>query len=403
MIEYVEVRSKDTRELVGIIDTAQSIIWKSSYYGVGEFEIYVAATPYTVGLLAEDNYITRPNNDECGIIEHIEITNSLQDGKMIAASGRFVKSILDRRIVFSASIVGSGTNYLWSCDGSVLSGNVETAVRKLIYDNAVNATGSRPEIGSYRNIDEIYWTDADVTGITDTIVTTDDSGDEQNAEKQVTYKVLLDYTDGVLQEYQCGAKMWLDLDRLKFRYKVFKGADRSIDNSVNNNPVIFSEDFDNLVSSTYTADTTGIKNTALIGGEGEGTARKCAFYFTWGSGADSLKYIKGLGRRETFVDASSISSTYNDGEEEKTYTNDVYRKMLETQGRQEISDQNRVETFDGEIDTTNSSFVYGTDYALGDLITIEDKDIGKYINARILTVTEVQDENGYSIDIEYGA
>ena len=399
MIEYVEVRSGETREIIGIIDTAQSVIWQSSYYSVGTFEIYAMATPDNLSLLIEDNYITRPDNDECGIIERVEITDNSSEGKMIAASGRFIKSILDRRVIFSASITGAGTNYVWNCSGSVLSGNVETAVRKLIYDNAVNATGSRPETGSYRNIDEIYWTNDDVSGITDVIVTTDDSGTEQNAEKQVTYKVLLDYTDGVLQEYECGAKMWLDLDRLKFRYKVFKGIDRSIEQSTND-PVIFSTEFDNLVSSTYTSDNSTVKNTALIGGEGEGTDRKCAFYFTWG---DELRHIKGIGRRETFVDASSISTTYKDGDEEKTYTNDVYRKMLEAQGRQSIAELQRIETFDGEIDTTNSSFTYGEDYNLGDLVTIEDRDIGKYINARILSVTEVQDDNGYNIDIEYGS
>ena len=76
--------------------------------------------------------------------------------------------------------------------------------------------------------------------------------------------------------------------------------------------------------------------------------------------------------------------------------------MLETQGRQTIAGMQRIETFDGEIDLTNSNLVYGEDYSLGDMITVEDKEINKYINARILTVTEVQDDDGYKIDIEYG-
>ena len=392
MIDYVEIRAKENREVIGIIDTAKSIIWKSVYYGVGDFEIYAAATPENIAMLVEGNYVTRTNNYECGIIEYIEITENSEDGKMIVASGRFVKSILDRRVVFSALFSGTGNDYIWYCAASVLKGNVESAVRKLIYDNAINAVGSRGEVGSYRNIPEIYWTEADVSGITDTIITEDDDGETSDADKQVTYKNLLEYTDSVLQEYSCGAKMWLDRDLLKFRYKAFKGVDRSRD-STTNEPIIFSTEFDNLISTNYTLDTSTYKTTALIGGEGEGTERKCAFSYAW---------YKGLERRETFVDASSISSTYKEGEEEKTYTVEAYRKMLEAQGRQTIAELQKVETFDGEIDLTNSNYVYLVDYNLGDLITVEDKDMGKYINARIVTVTEVQDDNGYKIDIDYG-
>lgn len=387
MIEYVEIREKASREVIGIIDTANSIIWRSIYYGVGDFEIYAAATTANTAMLVEGNYVTRPNNFECGIIEHIEKKDDDSEGKMIVASGRFLKSILDRRVVYSATLSGIGYNYIWNCAANVLQGNVEAAVRKLIADNAVNATDAN------RNIPEIHWTNEDVSGLPDIIVTDDSSGEEEDAEKQVTYKNLLDYSDGVLKEYECGAKMWLDRDLLKFRYKIYKGVDRSRD-SATHEPIIFSTEFDNLKSSNYTIDSSAYKTTALIGGEGEGTERKCAFSYAW---------IKGLERRETFVDASSISSTYKDAEgEEQSYTIETYRKMLEAQGRQTIAELQKVETFDGEIDLTNSNFKYGEDYALGDIVTIEDKDLGKYINARITVVTEVQDDNGYNIDIEYG-
>lgn len=388
MIEYIEIRDKDTRQVIGIVDTAKSVIWQSKYYGVGTFEIYVAASPENLTLLKEDNYVTRIDRDDCGIIEKIEIDNNPQDGRMIAASGRFCKSILDRRIVYEATLMGTGYNYYWACNPSVLSGNVENAVRGLIEKNAVNATEMN------RNIPEIHWTAADITGLPETIVIDAAADTEESAEKQVTYKDLQAYTDSVLEEYGLGAKMWLDRNLLKFRYKVFKGVDRSRDNTAGNQPLIFSQDFDNLNSSNYALDKSAYKTTALIGGEGEGTERKCAFSFAW---------IAGLDRRETFVDASSLSSTYKEGEEEKSYTVEVYRKMLEAQGRQSIAALQKVETFNGELDLTNSELTFGEDYAVGDIITIEDKEIGKYINARILSATEVQDDDGYKIDIEYGA
>lgn len=378
MIDYVEIREKENRTVIGIIDTAQSIIWKSVYYGVGEFEIYVAATKNNVELLKEDNYVTRPNNFECGIIEHIEKIDDSEKGTMIVASGRFIKSILDRRIIYSATLSGIGYDYIWYCSSMVLKGNVEGAVRSLINQNAIDSLDTK------RNIKEIYWTDDDISGLTEVIVVDSTATETESAEKQVTYKNLLEYTDSVLQEYSLGARMWLDRNLLKFRYKIYKGEDRSRDSSTNE-PIIFSKDFDNLSSSNYVIDTASSKTTALIGGEGEGTERKCAFAYAW---------IEGLERRETFVDASSITQEAQDIQ--------TYRKQLEAQGQQSIAELQRVETFDGTIDLTNSNYIYGENFNIGDLVTIEDKNIGKYINARILSVTEVQDDNGYNIDVEYG-
>lgn len=48
MIDYVEVRNGTSRKLIGIIDTAKSVIWETVYYGVGTFEIYVEATEKTL-------------------------------------------------------------------------------------------------------------------------------------------------------------------------------------------------------------------------------------------------------------------------------------------------------------------------------------------------------------------
>lgn len=378
MIDYVVVRNSD-REPVAIIDDASSIIWQSSYYGVGEFEIYTRVTDNNIKNLVVGNYVTRPDSYECGIIEKIEITNSTSEGLMIAASGRFLKSILDRRIVYTPTKSGTGMNYIWHSSSTKLSGKVEIAVRNLIKDNATES------IVAARNIPEISMTDDDITGLTETIVT-GDSDNETDAEKQVTYKGLLEYTDSVLQEYQLGSYMYLDEETLKFRYKVFKGVDHSMDNTLGNDPVIFSQDFDNLISSDYIFDEGAYKNMAVIAGQGEGTERKLALVGDWNAGLD---------RREMFVDGNSMA-------QDEGVTDETYRKQLETQGRQSLAEVERTETFDGEIDTSNTNFRYGIDYSLGDLVTVFDKALGKYINTRILTVSECQDENGFKREIEYG-
>lgn len=382
MIDYVEIRDLDF-QLIGIIDVAKSIIWKSVYYGVGEFEIYCSAE-YQY-LLQPNYYVTRPNNREVGIIESLEVTEEIEEGRMIVASGRFAKSLFDRRIIYKSTYVeGEGLNYIRRFEPYVLSGNVEIAIRTLV-DNCL---GSKAE--EVRRISQIKLDDLDVTGLTD-VIQVEEEGKLVNAQKQVTYDNLLEYSDVLLQEYQMSSYLYLDKSIYKLRFKIYRGTDRSINQS-DNVQLIFSREFDNLSSSNYQFNSKNLKTCAYLGGEGEGIERKCSYV---------TDYQSGLNRRETFIDVNGISSTYKDENgEEKSYTNEVYRKMLEAEGRQQLAEYQIVETLEGDIDLTNSPLVYGVDFELGDVITIWDN--AKYINARILTVTEVEDDDGYKVEIEYG-
>ena len=139
MIEYLEIRDANF-SIVGIFDTAKSIIWHSVYFGVGDFEIYAAAKPEIIKLLTAGAYVTRPDNREVGIIESIVIARNEEDGQTIVASGRFAKSILDRRLIYNLS---GNTN-----TATILSGNVENAVRKVVKNNAITCA-----FNNNRNID----------------------------------------------------------------------------------------------------------------------------------------------------------------------------------------------------------------------------------------------------------
>lgn len=374
MIEYVEIRNA-SRQMVGIVDTAKSVIWRTEYYGTGDFEIYAPATPESLSLLSIGNYVTRYDDRNIGLIEKIEITFDPEAGRMIAASGRFAKSLLGRRIIYTMS--GN------SVSATILRGNVEAAARSLVTSNAISCS-----FDTARNIAELALGAS--AGTTEIIV--DANGNA--AEKQVTYDNLLEYTDSLLEEYGLGAYCGL-ADDSQLAYTVFKGADRSAENTDGNEPVIFSRDFDNLLSSAYEYDQTANKNAALIGGQGEGLERFCTVL------SDSTS--TGAARRELFVDARNSSKTYKDDSgEEQTMTDAEYSQQLISEGRQKIAESAIVEQFDGEIDLQNGSYEYGKDYALGDIVTVQDLEIGLYINVRLLEITEVQDDNGYQLSAKYG-
>lgn len=376
MIDYVEVRNGTSRKLIGIIDTAKSVIWETVYYGVGTFEIYVEATEKNIELLSVENLVTRPNDVNCGIISKIKITDNEQDGTMIVASGSFAKIILDRRIIYKFIKT-------YSITPTTLRGNVANAVWTVINNNCVNSSNGARNFSKFAR--------GAINNLPQTIV--DENGNA--ADKQVTYTNLLTFTDSLLQEYKIGAYVWLDPLTLDFLYVMYQGAERFVNNRAGNKPLIFGNQFDNLTSSSFSKDNSELRTTAIIGGEGEGADRFVA---------RTNDNVTGFDRRELFVDSSSISKTVKDEttDDETVLPDSEYEALLIQEGRAKITENKVVEGFSCEVDLTNSKLKYLTDYNIGDLVTIEDTHLKQLHNARILKITEVQDENGYAISAEFG-
>lgn len=374
MIEYVNIRRKSDREIIGIVDNAKSIIWHPKYYGVGDFEIYAAATEKHISLLKEENYVTRNDDLEVGIIESITLENSPQDGTMIVASGRFAKSILDRRHIYRLS--GKMNR------ATILSGNVEAAIRTIVKDNAISCS-----FDSNRNISFLQL--GALSNIPAIIV--DEQG--QPAQKQVSFENLLEYSEQVLEEYKLGSIITLDEDTNKLEYSVYQGADRSTENVQGNEPVIFSQEYDNLLESKYSYNNTPTKTAALIGGEGEGVDR----FYSLVAGTKT-----GIDRRETWVNASSINKKYKDDHDvEHEYTDAQYKAMLNAEGKQKLAEAIADENYEASINVNGGKWKINEDYFLGDIVTFQDNKLGIYAKVRITELTEVQDENGYKIEPKF--
>ena len=91
-----------------------------------------------------------------------------------------------------------------------------------------------------------------------------------------------------------------------------------------------------------------------------------------------------------------------DGESEKTYTDAQYTEMLTGQAATELKQLDITEELECSINLARSPFKFGVDFWLGDIVTIQDERLGLYANVRVLSATEVQDEGGYNISIEFG-
>lgn len=330
------------RNAIGLIDDYESLIWVPRYFEPGDFEIYITATEKTLALLQLDNYVTRPDSDVVMIIETVQIESNPESGDHIIAKGRCLKSLLDRRIVWSQTNIDD---------------TVENGVRRLLTENFISPTLESRKVENF--------------------VLGDSQGFTETMSAQYTGDNILEVVVNLCKQNGYGFKVILNNEK-NFEFQMYRGVDRSY-NQTSNPFIVFSPEFENIVSSDYNHDKSTLKNACNVAGEGEGVSRK-----TYGIGSTS-----GLDRREMFVDARDISSELEDG---STLGTAEYNNLLIQRGKENLAENPETVSFEGEVESVRQ-FVFGRDYFLGDIVTVKNS-YGVIEHPRVIEVIQSHDQNG---------
>ncbi len=353
-------------EAVSILDSFESFIWTDRYYEAGDFELVLAQSDVPSGLEL-GFYLQIVQSDHLMIIEDIQITKSSSEGSKVTLTGRSLESILDRRVIY---------------EFSYLKGDFQAAIHDLLNNSIIKPTEPERKIPNFifeENVSDKY--------ISETIVDAQYFGIS-------LYEVIV----SLCQHYRIGFQVTLQNDT-EFVFKLYHGANRSLsDTNDTGDFVIFSKDFGNIVKEEYLESIKDYKNAALIGGEGDGTNKVCAQTTLHDVSflAPSIDVPTGLERREIYVDANDTSSTYKaeDGTESQM-TSEQYESALKGVGQDELFNHSVTRSLNGEIETLRQ-FTYGTDFFLGDVVSIETI-FAKSTNARIIEVTFSCSASGYEV------
>ena len=346
MKEILPVIMSSSFERLAVIDDYISFIWTSRYYEAGDFELCLDVNESNMQLIKEDYFVVRDDDENVGIIEDIKIQRNEDGHEMLIASGRFLAGILERRIIAAQTTV---------------TGKISACVTKLIQDNITNPSVAARKINNF------------IIG-SFTVDTT--------MEAQYTGKNLLETISSICETYGLGFKITLNSND-QFVFTLYQGADRTYDQNVN--PwVIFSDKYDNLLSSEYEENYRTLTTAALVAGEGEGLDRNTV-WVTDGS--------TGINRREVYVDQRNIRS--NDGE----ISASEYNKLLQEAGKEKLTKYTTA--FTGKVYFDN--VVYKQDINVGDLCVIENAKWGIYLNSRLVEVIESVSETGeYTLEPTFG-
>lgn len=333
-------------QILDTIDTFESNIWTVQYFDVNDFELVVPATDKNIDLLQKDRLLCRDKDRDDDvwqnvmIIENVKIVADYEDGDSMTVSGRGLKSIVGRRVIWKQ------TN---------LTGKVETGIRQVITENIINPDDEKRKIDNFI-LDE-------PVGITDTF------------DIQLLGDDLDEWITSTCQTYGIGWDVYIKGG--KFVFKLYKGLDRSY-NQRDRLPVVFSDEFDNLLASTYTYERAEFKNAALIGGEGEGVNQRTT----------TIGDSSGLERYEAYIDGSSVSSNG------AIITEEQYYKMLQDYGKDELNTTSFTESFEGNV-VPDGNYTLNQDYFLGDVVQVIN-EYGISATPRIIEIIESEDENGTS-------
>lgn len=328
-----------------ILENFKSSIFNLQYNGMNDFEIIAPATEKNLDLLQYGAYVVRKEDATSDgfrnvmIVENIKIDINSEDGWLITATGRGLKSLLERRIVWSQK---------------TFSGKLENSIRSLVNSEIINPSANARKILNFK------------------------LGRLKGLSKTLTTQLFGENVGEWIQETCSMFGYGFDVSIVsgKYVFDMYEGTDRTS----GQNRVVFSPDFDNLLSSSFQNNKEDYQNAALVGGEGEGTNKKTVQV---GSGT-------GLNRYEAYIDGSSVSSN---GE---IITPSQYLSLLRGYGETQLS-QNKLfsQSFEGEVDPFGI-FKLNEDYFLGDLVLIEN-ELGISAISRINEIIYAEDENGSSV------
>ncbi len=327
-------------DLLGEIDNYESLQFTRRFFGVGEFEIHININKDHTDKLVKNNIIMLGSDvHKVGIIRYREIN----DDELII-KGPTLDGIIGKRITLPDMITGYDR----------IAGNAETVMKHFIDSNCINPTDTNRKISQLINATDEY------RGV--------------ETPWQTRYENLADVIKQIAEWCDIGWEVYLDIASEKWVFDVVVGKNLTADQSLLP-PVIFSPEFENVEGTAYMVSALDAKNVGYAGGKGDEEERLVL----------QVGDAEGLDRDEIFLDCSDSEDSTE----------------LTSNGEQKLGEHGQIESFEAKI-LLNNSFIYGTDWDLGDIVTIRKKKWSLTMNARITEVKEIYESAGFALEVVFG-
>ena len=348
-----------TFDSIGEVNQYESLIWPDKFNGFGTFELWAPITNENSQYFKKGN-ILWSGGDNAAVVEIVKSEIDENGTKTYNVKGRTLEMLLTTRIIW-------GTYNAVNKDAS-------TAMYEIVNQNCVNPSNANRKIPYLKLAEDLKFGGK---------ITYQKTGGE-----------VYDSLSTIASTYDLGFSVLFKPKTKELIFEVVEGVDRTVEQNTND-PVEFSTELEDLLSSSYYTNDQDVKNVAFVQGEGSGSSRKSV---TSGE-ADS----KGFGRRELYVDARDLQSTsVDENGEEQNLSPTEYTQVLTQRGDDKLSECKTTETFEAQIRVFGDvQYEFGVDYKKGDKVTVRDEQLNVVVSARI---TEVQEEfdDEYALVLTFG-
>lgn len=378
-----------TMDIQAEIDDYESMFFTRSHHGIGSIELRMNRYKKHADTLQKGNLVLVGNDlNKVFIIKHREIELD-ENGKITEnwlIKGYSLKSIIAQRITMPPSHTAYDNK----------SGATETVMKHYVNNNLVNPSDLNRRIPN--------------------LVIAPDKYRGSYVSYSSRFKNVAEELSALSLNSGLGWDVILDIDNKQWVFDIVGGQDLTVNQSINP-PVIFSPQFESIKNMQYVQSELNYKNVAFVAGQGEGVERRVI----------EIGLFSGLNRHEVFIDARDVEEV---DEEDQPIPEHQIIQALTDRGQQQLNELLQEEYLESQLLTpitrteyereysylstlqitenvtkrtkTLSAFNYQTDYDLGDIVTVQNRDWGVTLDARITEIKEIYETAGFSLEATFG-
>ena len=344
----------EARVPIGITSRATAVQFETKYRERGTFSVTFPLDEQTVDFMQREHILVFDRaSGIAGVIMKISQDTKSDGSEIVTVGGNLIEEYLYRRIV----------------------------------NPPINRTAQSVQIVSQmitQNLTAPTNTDRKMNGI---VIGTPVNITDASIPFQNSYGVVGEQIEGICITQNYGYRMRFDVGSTNMVFTLYKGTDRTTRQSIVP-PAVFSQDFENILTSKYAYNSMDYKTYGLIAGEGEGADRQLT----------SIGGGTGNNRREVYIDARDLQRENEDG---TIMPLADYLKLLVLRGEERMSEMVEVENFSCDINT-NGNLEFGVDYFLGDTVTLIDSRLGITVHAQLLALTHKYDQHDLTLSCTFG-
>lgn len=338
-----------------IVEQYESLIWTERYQAFGDFQLDIDPSLADSPLFSQGTFLGIDKSQRVMHIDSVEEKNNDDGKRVLTCKGKSLESKLLER----------PNGYVVNVSTPIVLGNGTTTKPADIVRNLFTAICVTN--GTFAN-DQMPFIQAGVYSPTAGRITEP----TETPVIQTTIGSLYETIRQICEVYGLGFRLIRPLDDSKLYFEVYMGYDRTAAQTARD-AVVFSTALDSLTDTSELTVSENLKNVAYVYAP-NGTMT------VYGNGADAN--TAGFDRKTLVVDASDITDVAGAGLNAK----------LTQRGMEALAQSRILQGFDGQIPQAGS-YVYGTNYELGDLVE-KRSDKGTISQMRVTEQIFISDKTG---------